>query len=62
MADELLNGRKATDDELAAVVAASSPQWRCYCPISLCRALDPYGFRHALAYIKRTYGKPAMLP
>jgi hypothetical protein len=32
------------------------PQWRCYCPISLCRALDPYGFRHVLAYIKRTYG------
>jgi hypothetical protein len=32
-----------------------APQWRCYCPISLCRALDRYGIRHALAYIRRTY-------
>jgi hypothetical protein len=31
-------------------------QWRCYCPISLCRLFDPYGIRHTLAYIKRTYG------
>ena len=35
---------------------APVPQWRCYCPISLCRALDPYGIRHAMAYIRRTYG------
>ena len=31
-------------------------KWRCYCPISLCRVLDPYGIRHVLAYIERTYG------
>ena len=40
------------------MTTAPAPQWRCYCPISLCRLLDPYGIWHALAYVRGTCTMP----